>query len=133
MGSRDKYANFEAVYNKAVEAGMAAGNAAAPTPMVVGTPTTPFGNEIDRTKPVYLVADGVCGFAWVTVRPGNSSFAKWLVKNKIARADHYYGGVTFSVPYFNQSMIRKEAYANAVANVLRDELGVKAYANSRMD
>ena len=30
--------------------------------MVVGTPTTPLGNDIDYSKETYYVADGLCGF-----------------------------------------------------------------------
>ena len=33
-----------------------------PTPMVVGTPTTPLGDDIDYSKDTYYVADGLCGF-----------------------------------------------------------------------
>ena len=116
---------------EAHEAGMAAGNAAAPTPMVVGTPTTPLGSDIDYTKKTYYVADGVCGFAWVTVRPGNSKMAKTLVARGMANKA-YGGGVSVWVHQFNQSMQRKEAYAYAFADVLRNA-GIRAYANSRMD
>ena len=127
-----KFANFSAVYAKAQAAGMAAGQGARPTPMVVGSPSTPFGNDVDPKQPTYYVSEGVCGFAWVNVRPGNSSFAKWLVANKVARKA-YEGGVQIWVSEFNQSMARKEAYAEAMAAVFRNELGVKAYAGSRMD
>lgn len=127
-----KVSEFQKWFSEAHEAGMAAGNASVPTPMVVGSPSTPFGNDIDPKKPTYFVADGVCGFAWVNVKPGTSSFAKWMVKSDKARKDAYYGGVTVWVGYFGQSMTRKEAYASAFANVLR-KYGVTAYANSRMD
>ena len=30
--------------------------------MVVGTPTTPLGDDIDYSKDTYYVADGMCGF-----------------------------------------------------------------------
>ena len=33
-----------------------------PNPMVVGTPTTPLGDDIDYSKDTYYVADGMCGF-----------------------------------------------------------------------
>ena len=46
--------------------------------------------------------EGVCGFAWVKVSPGNSSFAKWLVKNKMARKG-YYGGVEINISDFRRS------------------------------
>ena len=123
---------FEALYNQAREAGLAAGAGSKLTPMVVGSPTTIFSNDIDSTKPIYFVEDGVCGFAWINVKPGTSSFAKYLVKTGRARSDSYYGGVTIWVSEYNQSMQRKESYAHAFAKVLSDN-GIKAYAASRMD
>ena len=132
MSAKASAAQFAAIYAKAVAAGMAAGNGSKPVAMVVGSPTTFLGSDIDPSKPSWFVADGVCGFAWVTVSPGNSSFAKWLSKNVGARKG-YYGGVEVSCREFGQSMQRKEAYANAMAETFRAELGVKAYANSRMD
>ena len=116
-----RYAQFEAVYNKAVAAGREAGEKAVPAPMTVVGP----GER-------YHCAEGVCGFAWVTVSPGNSSFAKWLTKNKLARKA-YEGGVQIWISAFNQSMQRKEACASAMAELFRAELGIKAYAGSRMD
>ena len=35
------------IYTEAHSAGMAAGHGCTPTPMVVGTPTTPLGDDID--------------------------------------------------------------------------------------
>ena len=126
----DRYAKFEQAYTKAQSAGGAAGNAATPTPMVVGQPTTLFGGEIDRTKPMYHVPEGACGFAWVKVMDGNSSFARWLVKNKLARKA-YGRGVEIWISAHGQSIERKQAHARAMAEVLRAELGVKCYADSR--
>ena len=38
------------IYKEADAAGSAAAEAAVPTPMIVGTPTTPLGNDIDFKK-----------------------------------------------------------------------------------
>lgn len=122
---------FEELYNRADAAGRAAVSGFTPVPMVVGT-AIGFSNQIDPSKPTYFEADGVCGFAWVNVKPGNSAFANWLKKSSKARPDSYYGGVTIWVSEFNQSMQKKEVYAHAFAKVLA-EAGVKAYAASRMD
>ena len=126
-----KHNNFAALLGSAHAAGMAAGNAAKPHAMIVGEPTTLLGNQIDHSKPTYYVPDGVCGFAWITVRPGTSSFARWLVKNGHARKA-YRGGVDIWVHQFGQSMERKQAYAYAYAKVL-NEAGITAYSESRMD
>jgi hypothetical protein len=123
---------FKAIYDEAETAGITAGNNAIPTPMVVGTPTTPFGNDIDTTKKVYVVNDGVCGFAWVNIRPATSKFARWCKKNGKGRTDSYAGGLTIWCHHFNQSMRRKEAWASAFAKVLQ-KYEIKAYMESRMD
>ena len=120
------------IYSEAHSAGLAAGHGCTPTPMVVGTPTTPLGNDIDYSKDTYYVADGVCGFAWINIKPARGKFVKYLKDNDIGRKDSYYGGYTIWVSGFGQSMTRKENYARAFVKVLNDN-GLKAYAMSRMD
>ena len=116
---------------KAHEAGLAAGKAATPTPMVVGTPTTPLSDDIDPTKQTYYVSEGACGFAWVTIRPGNSSLARQA--RKLGLADSAYGGgVSIWVSDHGQSIDRKARHAAAYATVLREH-GVNATSNSRLD
>lgn len=122
--------DFADLATRAHLAGMEAGNAAAPVPMVVGSPSTVFGNDIDPRQPSYFVADGVCGFAWVKFK-GSTPFGRWAKKIGIARAS-YPKGMQINVRAFGQSMQRKEAYAQAYAKVLQDA-GVEAYADSRMD
>lgn len=128
----------EALYNKAHAAGLKAGQDAVPNPMIVGSPRNPMGSlmggddgGLDPNKDMWYVSEGVCGFAWVTVRPGNSSFARRLASLGIGHKA-YYGGWEIWVGEFGQSMARKEAYAQAFAEVLR-EAGVQAFAGSRMD
>lgn len=96
-----------------------AARAIVPVPMIVS------GYENDP------VMEGPCGFAWVTIRPGNSSFAIWAKKHVGARKA-YYGGVEIWCPLPGQGVTRKDAYCNAYAEVLR-ESGVRAYAGSRLD
>jgi hypothetical protein len=111
---------FKDLYAKAWAAGVVAASAKVPEPMVVSG----MGKS-------YYVSEGVCGFAWVKVRPGNSAFAKWLVKEKLARGA-YNGGVDIWIFDYNQSMDRKEAHARAMSKVLK-EAGINAFADSRMD
>ena len=120
------------IYAEAHSAGMAAGNKSKPIPMVVGTPSTPLGNDIDYSKETYYVADGVCGCAWVNIKPARGKFVTWMKKNNIGRKDSYYGGWTVWVSGFGQSMARKEDYARAFAGVLND-YGISANSMSRMD
>ena len=125
-----KVKTFEALAAKAEAAGMAAGTGAEVAPMVVGSPVGLFGSAIDRSKPVYFVADGVCGFAWVRIK-GNTAFGKFMRKAGKARPG-YGSGLVINCRDFNQSLGRKEAWATAYANVLNDA-GVDAYSESRMD
>lgn len=124
--------DFAAIYREAHEAGHAAAIAATPVPMMVGEAVSLFSNEIDRSKPVHVVPDGVCGFAWVNIKDGRKPFAKWLVKQGHASKDSYYGGVSVWVGAYNQSMQRKEAYAYTFANVLQKH-GIDCHGMSRMD
>lgn len=78
-----------------------------------------------------------CGFAWVTIKPGTSGFAKFLKAKDYAR-NGFYGGVEVWNPgkSFTQSMDVKEAGAVAFADVLRKYslfLGVKIFVGSRAD
>ena len=111
---------------------MSAGNKCKPTPMIVGTPTTPLGDDIDYEKETWYVGDGVCGFAWVNIKPARGKFVTWMKKNNVGRKDNYYGGWTGWVSGFGQSMARKEDYARAFSKVLGD-YGITAHSMSRMD
>lgn len=112
-------AKFTALLATAFAAGAAAGAAAAPTPMVVTD---------GRTD--YYVADGVCGFGWVHIK-GNTAFGKWAKTHGHARPD-YPTGLAISSKLMTQSMVRNEAWARAVADVLT-AAGIPASARSRID
>ena len=60
---------MENIYLEADKEGKARAGDCVPTPMVVGSPTTPLGSDIDYDKKTYYVADGVCGFAWINIKP----------------------------------------------------------------
>jgi hypothetical protein len=123
-------AEFQELYNRAHAAGMAAGTQTQPVGMMV----VQRANPLDDTSPVkqaWAVPEGVCGFAWITIRPATSKFARWLKKTNKGRTA-YGGGLQIWVGQFNQSMQRKEDYAAAFAKVLR-EAGVNAWSGSRMD
>lgn len=122
---------LNSLFRQAYDAGMDAMNGTNPTPIVVGEAKSILSNEIDYSRPTYTVSEGVCGFAWVNIKPANSAFARWLKKNGMARKS-YYGGIDYWVSVGGQSMERKYAFAQAFARVLSDS-GIRAYANSRMD
>jgi hypothetical protein len=118
------------LFEAAHRAGMAAGEAARPMPMVVQERRNPFDDNSPVVREYGPIMDGVCGFAYITVRPGNCSFARYLKKR--GGYHGYYGGTQYSVRHFGQSLERKQAYARAFAEVL-SEAGIKAYSESRMD
>ena len=76
-----------------------------------------------------------CGFAWVSVYDvrSNSKLGKLLAAHGFSRA--YNGGLQLWDPahYPSQSISVKEAGADAYAEVLVNELGLKAYGGSRLD
>ena len=121
----------EKLLEKAHLVGMDAGRDASVTPMVVGSPSTPFGSDIDYSKKTYFVEGGACGFAGVVIKPARGKFVSYLKSIGIGNK-HYYGGYYVSVREFGQSLARKEAYAEAYAKVLSEE-GMRCYVDSRMD
>lgn len=75
-----------------------------------------------------------CGFAWVTVSEKGSTKMGRALK-AIGFKPAYRGGLELWNPsgFPVQNVDVKEAGAQAYAKVLRDELGIKAYAGSRLD
>lgn len=115
--------NFASIYKLADDAGKAAAETCSPVPMIVSWSK----NGVPQKE---YVADGVCGFAWVQFA-GNTAWGRWAKKMGYARPS-YPKGLSIWVSDYNQSMQRKEAYARAFANVLKNS-GIDAYAQSRMD
>ena len=120
------------LFERAHQAGMVAGTGHTPEPMYLVERENPFDDNSPVIHAYEPVMDGVCGFAWVNVKPGTSRFARWIRNTNHGRSDDYYGGTTVWVRYFNQSYERKLAYAEAFAEVLK-EAGIRAYAHGRLD
>jgi hypothetical protein len=113
----------------------------APTPMIVGYPSTPLGNDVDLSKEHWFVADGVCGFAWVILESGRTGFAQWLLKNDLGRKWWSYGrtkGVVvntydrYGFANIGQSYEKNKFVANKIAARLRAE-GIDAWVDARVD
>jgi hypothetical protein len=120
---QDRYDAFARLYELADENGKDRAEVVRPEPMIV---------KDEMTGHVYPpVMDGVCGFAWVTVRPANSSFARWA-KDKHGWDRAYNGGMQLWVHGYGQSYERKLAYAEGFASVLR-LAGIRASASGRLD
>lgn len=119
-----------AIFDRAHRAGVEAAEACQPTPMLVQQ----HARNFDDSSPVvqeWVRPQGVCGFAWVNVSPGTSSFARYL---KAEHGGHNgpQGGIDLSATIGGQSLEINEAYARAFAATVREH-GIKAYAQSRID
>lgn len=122
--------DFRAIYDEADKAGREEVEQLYIQPMIVNE----HSNMLDDASPIkqsYYVADGVCGFAWVTVKPANSGFAKFL-RNVMGCHLAYGGGMQLWIGQYNQSYQKKIAYADKFATILRDH-GINAYADGRLD
>ena len=122
--------NVAALYNEAHAAGNAAVSSAQIAPMIVTGRANPLDDNSKITEQ-YFVEDGVCGFASVVIKPANSRFANY-VKQTRRTHKNYYGGLAMPISEFNQSLQRKEAYAEAFCRVIR-AAGIDAHVDSRMD
>jgi hypothetical protein len=123
--------DYEKIYNEAFNAGMIAGNNHNPVPMIVQEHSNPLDDNSPVTKTYAPVMGGVCGFAWINIKPATNPFVKFLKSMDIGHKS-YYGGYDWWISEFGQSMEKKEAFAQAAAKVL-NSYGIKCYATSRMD
>ena len=120
-----------ALFDRAWKAGVKAATDHQPTPMTVVERANPLDDSSLVVQSWGPYSDGACGFGWVSVHPGNSSFARWLKAERGARKG-YRGGVVVWIGDYGQSYERKYAHARAMAAVLR-EAGVNAYGEGRLD
>lgn len=125
-------AEAQALFARAQEAGRIAAEATVPEPMYVVQREHPLDDSSPIIKRYPPVMSGVCGFAWINIKPGTGSFARYLKKMSLARTDSYYGGVSVWVGGYGQSYEKKMAHAAAFAKVLQ-EAGIRAYSMGRLD
>ena len=64
-----KPVDYQAAWDAAVAAGKAAAEVKVPVPMVVVQRSNPLNDASPVVKVYEPIIDGVCGFAWVKVRP----------------------------------------------------------------
>jgi hypothetical protein len=118
---------FRGILDEAQAAGREAAARHTPTPMGV------FNSDLagNRLGPTEIVADGVCGFAWVRIK-GNTAFGRWAKKERLAFNDYPSGLLLRLEGDYGQGLERKEKHAEAMARVLKSH-GIDAYAKARMD
>jgi len=128
----------------AEEAGRAAAAERVPEPMNV----VQHADVLDDSSPIVKryapVMAGVCGFAWVSLK-GGTRLANTMKKRykgdrlgvdrvrDVIFGKDWPSGMKLSIMGFGQSMERKEAYAHAYAQSLREAGYEGVYAGSRMD
>ncbi len=125
----EKY-DWKEVFAEAKVAGLKALMTKVPQPMIVQQHENPLDDNSKVVKQ-YHVEGGICGFASIIVKPGTSSFARWLMKKDLGHK-HYYGGVGLFVREGGQSYEKKVAYANAFCTVL-EKYNIKCHVDSRLD
>jgi hypothetical protein len=134
--------NYEALFEELKQVSHdALASCPAPTPMIVGSPSTPLGNDVDPNQQTWFHADGVCGFAYVILESGRTGFAQWLLKNDKGSKWWSYGrtkGVSlndyprYGFANVGQSYEKNRFVANKIAARLRAE-GLDAWVDSRID
>ena len=119
----ERYNEFAELWKRAYTAGIESGHAYNPRAMIV--------RESGENGRQWLCPEGLCGFAWITIRPANCSFARYLKANNIGRKA-YNGGWQIWISEFNQSMERKSVCASTIAQILNNA-GINAYPGFRAD
>jgi len=129
---------WDQVFKEACEAAEKAFDECKPIPMIVGQAANLFSNEIVPGTEEF-VEDGVCGFAWVNVKPARGPLIKYCKENNIGR-NGVYGGWSISSYDISrrvghsQSMQRKESACRAFVNVIKSyEPNMKIWVETRLD
>jgi hypothetical protein len=134
---KEKTKNAYDILVEASEAAEAAVKACTPQAIIVGSPSTPLGSDVDPNQKTWFIEGGVCGFASVVIKPARGSIVAELKKRKIGSA-HYGGGYSFSSWQLAPSIRRDQSYERACAaakgavEVLKS-YGINAYVDSRID
>lgn len=125
------------IFNEARIAATVAFRDAVPTPVIFGQAADLFSTRMVPGTEEY-VADGVCGFAWITIKPARGEFVKFLKNAKIGDKG-VYGGYRISAyevgcPGSSQSMDRKYAACMAFVAVIKQYYpDMRIWAEQRMD
>jgi hypothetical protein len=116
-------AQFRNDLEDAFTVAMLAGNAANPTPMAVYNPAS---------GATHIVSDGVCGFAYVTIRPRTCKLARFAVDCGW-RSNSWHKRIELSIQEFGQSLARKEAFAEAFTKRMHELGHPEVSWDSRID
>lgn len=98
---------WRALYGLAAATGTKAATNWVPTPLI-----------LTDGYQTYVEDGGACGTAWIRLKDGRSSFAKWLRAQKLA-AQASRKGIVIGADVGSQSLERAEQYCQAFARVLR--------------
>ncbi len=122
MATATDYKTEYEMLQEAHLAGLYAGNTANPTPYQIVN---------QNQEVVDFLDDGLCGFAWITIRPARGKLVAYL-KQRDWGSKGWNGGWEIWVREYGQSYERKYAYAKAFAWTLQ-QYGIDATAGARLD
>lgn len=122
----------EVIYNLAVWHAETASKNIVPHPVRWGSAKTIFDTEIDPDEPSWVEDEGLCGFAWVTIRPARGEFVKYLKSRGIGHKNYTGSGWTINTTTHDQSFERNEAWANSFCATL-EEYDIHSTVTTRLD
>jgi hypothetical protein len=125
--------SFDSVFQLAKQAAEKAFQEAQATPVVFGQPSTPFGNDVDLSKPHSI--GFMCGFAWVNIYADRRKPEGKALKAAGVRWDDYrkaFSVSSYDLGCHGQSVELKSAGCQAAAEVFQ-RYGYRAYAEDRLD
>lgn len=129
---------IDEVFSEAQTAALSHFHQCTPVPVIFGQAKDLFSSEIIPGTEEY-VSDGVCGFAWVNIKPARGPLVKYLKSKGIGRPGTYGG---YSLSSYNcipgsgssQSMQRKEAGCRAFVEVVKKYFpDMKIWVETRID
>ena len=121
------------IIDEAFAAAREAAETAIPHPMIVGQATGLFGSGMVPGTEEY-VSEGLCGFAWVNIKPARGPLIKYCKQNKIGHPGTYGGwSISMGSVTMSQSIERKECAADAFVKVLQKYGVERCWKESRLD
>ena len=142
MATTTSTAKYEKLFNELKRVSHEAlASAPQPTPMIVGSPSTPLGSDVDPNQKTWFVEGGICGFANVVIDSGRIGFAQWLLKSNFGNKAWQWGGykgvtlysfARYGFANAGQSYERNVFIAQQMAKYLNAQ-GIKCHVDARID
>lgn len=122
----------EVIYNLAVWHAETASKNIVPHPVRWASAHRWSDVGIDPDQPSWVENEGLCGFAWVTIRPARGEFVKYLKSRGIGHKNYSGSGWTINTTTLEQSFERNEAWANTFCAIL-EKYNIHSTVTTRLD